>query len=83
MTKLYKVIFEDRDNVYREFIPAQSATAAARYIAGNGEIVATQDVTEDFPLSLDRVSDALKAANFGKVEQDLILRMIQNYSNTI
>jgi len=83
MTKLYKVIFEDRDNVYREFIPAQSATAAARCIAGNGEIVATQDVTEDFPLSLDRVSDALKAANFGKVEQDLILRMIQNYSNTI
>ena len=83
MKKLYKVIFEDRDNVYREYIPAESAEAAEAYIAGNGEIVAVKDVTEDFPISLDKVADALRAAGFGQIEQAAIVRMIQQYSNTI
>ena len=82
MVKLYKVIFEDRDNVYREYIPAQNVKEAAAYVAGNGDIVATQEVTEDFPISLDKLRDALAAAQFGAVEQDLIIRMLQKYDNS-
>ena len=81
MKKLYKVIFEDRDNVYREYIPADSESAAEAYIAGNGELISVKDVTEDFPISLPHLSDVLNAAGYGRPEMDLILRLVHEYEN--
>ena len=83
MKKLYKVIFEDRDHVYREFIPADSEEAAEAYIAGNGDIVAIKDVTEDFPISLDFLSDTLSKAGYGRPEMDAIIRIMQTYANAV
>lgn len=80
---LYKVIFEDRDNVYREFIPARTEKLAEAYIAGNGEIVSIADVTEQYPIRIDCVVEALRNYGFGKVEIDTITRMVQKYSNCI
>lgn len=81
MKKLYKVIFEDRDNVYREYIPADNKKAAEAYIAGNGDIVSVKDVTEDFPISLDHLSKTLSNAGYGRPEMDAIIRIMQTYAN--
>lgn len=83
MKKLYKVIFEDRDNVYREYIPADNEEAAEAYVAGNGEIVSIKDVTEDFPISLDHLYKTLSKAGYGRPEMDAIIRIMQTYANAV
>lgn len=50
--------------------------AARKYVEGNGEVIAIKDVTQDFPISLDKVVQALKNAQFGQIEIDLITRCL-------
>jgi hypothetical protein len=83
MKKLYKVIFEDRDNVYREYIPADNEEAAETYVAGNGDIISIKDVTEDFPISLAHLSNTLSKAGYGRPEMDAIIRIMQTYANAV
>ena len=40
------------------------------------EVISVKDVTEDYPISLDKVGKALASAQFGGVEIDLILRTL-------
>lgn len=75
--KKYMVYFEDSENVYKAAIPAKDQKDAADYVKGNGEIIAVKDVTDQFPISLDKVADALQRAGFGQVETDLITRTLQ------
>lgn len=82
--RAYKVIFEDRDNVYREFIPATTSAEAQRFIEGNGEVITISDVTKDCPISETAVDEALRKAGFENKEVDLIRRMIGFfYANAI
>jgi hypothetical protein len=83
MKKLYKVIFEDRDNVYREYIPADNETSAEAYVHGNGDIISIKDVTEDFPINLDHLSKTLSRAGYGRPEMDAIIRIMQTYANAV
>lgn len=48
----------------------------AVYVEGNGEVISVKDVTKDFPISLDKVAQALKNAGFGQIEIDLITRCL-------
>ena len=79
MVKAYKVIWEDRDDVYRGFVPAESAKKAEEYVAGNGDIIHVEEVTDDYPISCGKVADALLAANFGQAEVDIITRMLSSF----
>lgn len=54
----------------------KGSKAARKYVEGNGEVVAIKDVTKDFPISLDKVAQALKNAQFGQIEIDLITRCL-------
>ena len=54
----------------------QAAATARKYVEGNGEVIAVKDITEDFPISLDKVAQALKNAQFGQIEIDLITRCL-------
>lgn len=81
MKKLYRVIAEDRDNAYKLYIPANSKRDAEKWANGNGEIIDVRDVTADFPISIDKVVDALKTAGFGQIECDIIMRLVEDYSN--
>lgn len=74
--KKYMVYFEDSENVYKAAIPAKDQKDAADYVKGNGEIIAVKDVTDQFPISLDKVADALQRAGFGEYEMDLITRTL-------
>lgn len=75
----YFVYIDDGYGVYRIAISAPSEKGARAWCEGNGEIVAVKDVTADFPISVDKVSRALKAAEFGQVEIDIITRLLTQF----
>lgn len=74
--KKYLVYMDDGRNCFKLAIPAEDESSAREYVAGNGDVIAVKDVTEDYPISLDCVSQALRARGFGQVEIDLILRTL-------
>lgn len=74
--KKYMVYFEDGEHCYKEAIPATSEKDAKEYVAGNGEVIAVKDISKDYPISTSKVYDALKNANFGETEIDLIIRTL-------
>lgn len=67
---------DDGRNCFKLAIPAEDEASARKYATGNGEIIAVKDVTGEYPISLDCVSDALKVCGFGQTEIDLILRTL-------
>lgn len=74
--KKYMVYLDDGRDCFKAAIPAANEKAARKYVEGNGEVIAVKDITEDFPISLDKVAQALKNAQFGQIEIDLITRCL-------
>lgn len=70
--KKYMVYLDDGKDCFKVAVPAVNEKAARKYVEGNGEVIAVKDITEDFPISLDKVVQALKNAQFGQIEIDLI-----------
>lgn len=74
--KKYIVYMDDGRDCFKVAVPATSEKAARKYVEGNGEVVTVKDVTKDVPISLDKVAQALKNAQFGQIEIDLITRCL-------
>lgn len=74
--KKFMVYVDDGENLMKLAIPAKSAKAAKEYASGNGEIIKVIDVTADYPISAEKVANALKLGNFGQTEIDFILRTL-------
>lgn len=74
--KKYMVYIDDGKDCFKVAVPAKNETAARKYVEGNGEVIAVKDITGDFPISLDKVSEALNNVHFGKTEIDLIVRCL-------
>lgn len=72
----YAVYLDDNISTYKVFIPADNEDKAIDYCSGNGDIIAVRDVTEDYPIDLHKVALALKTANFGQPEIDLVTRCL-------
>lgn len=64
------------ERIASTYFLAVNEKAARKYVEGNGEVIAVKDITEDFPISLDKVVQALKNAQFGQIEIDLITRCL-------
>lgn len=75
--KKYMVYMDDGKNCFKIAVPAKNEKAAREYVKGNGEIIAVKDVTEEFPISTEKVAKALLSAHFGEIEIDLITRCLQ------
>lgn len=75
--KKYMIYMDDGKNCFKVAIPAKNEKAAREYVKGNGEIIAVKDVTEEFPISSEKVANALLSAHFGEIEMDLIIRCLQ------
>ena len=58
-------------------VPAKDEQDARDYVAGNGDIVAVRDVSDEDRISSSRVYDALEKANFTQHEIDYIVRTLQ------
>ena len=74
--KKFMVYLEDRNNVYKVAVPAKNKKAAIEYVHGNGDVIMVKDVTDEYPISVSKVGDALRHAGFGGVEIDLIMRCL-------
>ena len=74
--KKYMVYMDDGQNCFKLAIPADSVKSAKKYVQGNGEVLKVTDITEDYPISINKVVEALKNADFGQVEIDLIMRTL-------
>lgn len=74
--KKYMVYMDDGRDCFKVAVPANNEKAVRKYVEGNGEVIAVKDITEDFPISLDKVAQALKNAQFGQIEIDLITRCL-------
>lgn len=79
MYQKYFVYVDDGENVFKVAVAAVSEEAAKAWCSGNGEVIAVRDVTEDYPISADKVRDALNRAGFGKAEQDFIVRALTEF----
>lgn len=81
--KKYLVYLDDGEHIMKIFVPAESKRAATAFCQGNGEVITTKDVTDEYPISIDKVAEALKAARFGEPEMDLIIQtlMITNIAD--
>ena len=75
--KKYMVYLDDGKDCYKLAIPAKDEKTAREYVQGNGEVIAVKDVTSNYPISSDKVAQALKNANFGQFEVDYITRALQ------
>ena len=75
--KKYMVYLDDSKDCYKLAIPAKDEKTAREYVQGNGEVIAVKDVTSNYPISSDKVAQALKNANFGQFEVDYITRALQ------
>ena len=56
--KKYMVYLDDGKDCFKVAVPAVNEKAARKYVEGNGEVIAVKDITEDFPISLDKVVQA-------------------------
>lgn len=72
----YMVYMDDGRDCFKVAIPAANEKEARKFVEGNGEVIAIKDVTKDFPISLDKVTQALTNAQFGQIEIDLIARCL-------
>ena len=70
--KKYMVYLDDGEHLMKILVPAESKRAATAFCQGNGEVVTTKDVTDEYHISIDKVANALKAAGFGEPEIELI-----------
>lgn len=82
MYRKYFVYIDDGRDVFKVAVAAISEESAKAYCIGNGEIIAVRDVTDDYPISADKVREALRKACFGKSEQDFIVRTLQEFAIT-
>lgn len=72
------IYMDDGEDCFKVPVPAENEDSALRYVHGNGEVIAIRDVTDDYPISSDKVRSALKRADFRITEVDLIMRALEN-----
>lgn len=70
------VYVDDGKDCFKVAVPSNNENAARIYVKGNGEVIAVKDITEDYPISVDKVAEALQKANFGEIEINLIIRCL-------
>lgn len=79
MYRKFFVYLDDGKSVYRIAVAASCEESAALFCAGNGEVIAVKDVTDQYPIDAGRVFDALKDGGFGQDETDFICRLLTEF----
>jgi len=79
MYEKFFVYLDDGKDVYKIAIAAVSEEAARAWCAGNGEVIAVKNVTEEYHIDAGRVRKALEAAEFQSPEIDWMCRALQGF----
>lgn len=77
--KKFMVYLDDGQSCYKVAVPAKDKKDAIEFCNGNGEVICVKDVTEEYPLSLSKIAQALMAHGFSVSERDFILRTLARY----
>mgnify|MGYP001283674623 FL=1 len=81
--KIYKVYLEDSSSTcFSTLIPAKNEMEVAKYVQGNGEIIAVKDVSDTSRIDTDTVYDILRKGNekvnaITEKQIDLIIRVLR------
>lgn len=73
----YMVYVDDGQHCFKVAVPANDKKSAEKFVRGNGKIISVNDVTNDFPIRLDGVIEALQKAHYGRTEIDFIARCLE------
>lgn len=77
MKKMNKyMVYVDDGHAMRIAVPAHNEKEAKEYVKGNGEIIAVKDVSEQYPIDVNYLTEVLNESRFGEVEKDLIVRAL-------
>ena len=80
---MYEILIDDGTRVYKHHGIYRNEKDARKSAEGNGEVIKIKDVTEDTPLSGDKIFTALRNAGFGQNEANAIYSFVtNNYSNS-
>lgn len=73
----FMVYFDDGgEYCYKLAVSAENEQEAKDYVKGNGAIIAVHDITEDYPIDINKVVEALRKDHFGQVEINLIASVL-------
>lgn len=79
--KLYEVIIDNGEDVYKEYGCAKNKKEFAKRYSGNGEFVRLTDVTNKY-LNFDSVSvldKCLKETGWGKAERTILCELLMEH----
>lgn len=68
---------DDGIDCFKTAVPAENEEEARRFVAGNGEVIAVKNITDECQISSSKVFTALKKAGFGTTELFLITRALE------
>lgn len=81
--KVYECIIDDGKEVYKEVLTAKNKKQLLDIWGGNGSFEKITEVTNQYPLSLDSIMQAVIDKGFGIAEQRLLIEILRNYDNVI
>ena len=80
--KIYKLIISDyKGGCYLEYIPAKSKKEVLDIYGGNGEIEKLEEFN-DYIIDISTLTRTLQQAQYGKMEIDIITRVLYNTIKT-
>ena len=74
--KVYNVYLEDKDDVYKVTVPAESEKKAIEYVKGNGEVIKVKLNPDLQNIHLETLADTLLKNGWGQLEVDVITRTL-------
>lgn len=72
---VYDLYMDDGHSTFKVTVPAFSKKDAKEYVQGNGDVVAIKPADLQ-GIDLDALADALKRAQWGQMEIDIITRAL-------
>lgn len=73
---VYDVYLDDGHNALKVTVPAESKSAAEKYVEGNGEVIAIRENPDIQDIHLGCLADTLLQHGWGRLEVDIITRAL-------
>ncbi len=82
--KMFEMIIDDGQHVFKAARIGKTKTNIMDEYSGNGKFIRVKEVTDDYPISIYKVIEALKDAHFGNTEQEAIAHLLRTeYGNAV
>lgn len=77
--KLFECIVDDGKDVFKTITAAKNKKELLSVYGGNGVFEKITDVTNDYPIDVDKLSDDLLRFGWGQAERNLICALVQEH----